>query len=392
MQPFAFQPQKRSRTPWIVAAVFAVGFTVWCFDIVPKIRAVATGKLSGDLAEDLSETDDPAGWDDIVDRSEREGDGAGETRDHDALLSAITSVSEPLDLAAANSEGGAAREIERDRDFVSGAAVEPASLRTGDATDSGSGVRPASFEITSRQPAEALPPVAIPPALAEILRAVDADFRDERILEAHEALSKIYWSHPHYRVHIRSRIEHTARLIYTSPDLQVISPYQVQYGDTLDSIAKQYNIPWPYLARLNRISAEQLQAGQPIKVLTGPFSAVVDLKDFALTVHAHGWFVQRYPIGIGRDKRTPTGEFKVQSKLENPVWYNPEGGQVDADDPTNPLGEYWLGLGDHIGIHGTTDPESVGRAVSRGCIHMADRDIEEVFYFLGIGSRVLIRE
>ena len=68
-----------------------------------------------------------------------------------------------------------------------------------------------------------------------------------------------------------------------------------------------------------------------------------------------------------------------KEKLENPTWYNPDGGVVDADDPENPLGEYWLGLGNHIGIHGTIDPDSIGQAVSRGCIHLGDRDIEEVF-------------
>ena len=115
------------------------------------------------------------------------------------------------------------------------------------------------------------------------------------------------------------------------------------------------------------------------------------LSKFELTVHAHGWYVRRYRIGTGKDHSTPTGNFTVQDKLENPQWYNPDGGVVDADDPSNPLGEYWLGLGNHIGIHGTIDPSSIGKAQSRGCVHMSDADIAEVFNLLSVGSPVRIR-
>jgi L,D-transpeptidase ErfK/SrfK len=65
---------------------------------------------------------------------------------------------------------------------------------------------------------------------------------------------------------------------------------------------------------------------------------------------------------------------------------------VEPDDPENPLGEYWLGLGNHIGIHGTNDPASIGQAASRGCIHLGDDDIAEVFGLLSPGSKVLIRK
>ena len=125
--------------------------------------------------------------------------------------------------------------------------------------------------------------------------------------------------------------------------------------------------------------------------MRGPFSAVVDMERFELTIHAHGYFVHRYEVGIGEGDQTPAGEFAVQEKIKNPTWYNPAGGQVDKDDPLNPLGEYWIGLGDHIGIHGTIDPQSIGSARSRGCIHMRDADIAQVFELLGQGSVVRIR-
>ena len=190
---------------------------------------------------------------------------------------------------------------------------------------------------------------------------------------------------------IQKQIDKTASIIFTTPERQFAEPHFVDYGETLGSIAKKYNVPWQYLSRLNRVGPDELQAGQQLKVIQGPFGAVVDLDSFCLTVEAHGWYVHRYSVGIGADNGTPTGKFRIEEKLENPTWYNPDGGVVDADDPGNPLGEFWLGLGDHIGIHGTIDPDSIGQAVSRGCIHLDDGDIDDVFGLLSVGSKVLIR-
>jgi lipoprotein-anchoring transpeptidase ErfK/SrfK len=228
--------------------------------------------------------------------------------------------------------------------------------------------------------------------VAAQIKQVDEWFAQDQVLDAHAELSRLYWKHRDLRELIQERIEHTAALIFTSPDRQFGPPHFVEYGQTLDQIAREYEVPWEYLAMLNRVTPEKLQAGQELKVVRGPFGAVVDLEEFTLTVHAHGWYIKKYRIGIGRDEKTPLGEFTVKDKLENPTWYNPDGGIVEPDDPENPLGEYWLGLGNHIGIHGTNDPASIGQAASRGCIHLGDDDIAEVFGLLSPGSKVLIRK
>ena len=101
--------------------------------------------------------------------------------------------------------------------------------------------------------------------------------------------------------------------------------------------------------------------------------------------------MRRYRIGIGKDDSTPIGKFKVIDKFVNPQYTDPEGQVIDADDSNNPLGEYWIGIGDGFGIHGTIDPDSVGRAESRGCIRMHNTDVEEVFGLLRTGSVVVIR-
>ena len=235
---------------------------------------------------------------------------------------------------------------------------------------------------------------AVPVPTADIERRIariDQLLEENDYLTAHSELSKIYWQQSEYRPLIQERIEETARAIYASPQPHFVKPYVVQHGDRLQAIAARYKVPWQYLAALNRVNERKIREGQKLKVNKGPFSAVVDLSEFELTIHAHGFFVHRYTVGIGKKGTSPQGVRTVQQKLVNPTYYGPDGLVIDADDPSNPLGEHWIDLGDSYGIHGTIDAESVGQARSRGCIRMKNEDIAEVFSLLSEGSEVKIR-
>jgi len=75
--------------------------------------------------------------------------------------------------------------------------------------------------------------------------------------------------------------------------------------------------------------------------------------------------------------QTPQGEFKIINKQANP------GG---------PFGAFWMGLSKpHYGIHGTNDPASIGREVSRGCIRMYNDDVLKLSELVPINTRVTIR-
>lgn len=223
------------------------------------------------------------------------------------------------------------------------------------------------------------------------LEPIDKLLDEGDTLGAHRELSKLYWAKPDARADILPKIEKTAEIIYFSPQPHFLEPYVVQPEDQFAKFAKTYNVPWQYLARLNRVDPTRIRPGQKLKVIRGPFSAVVDLSRYELTVHAHGYFVRRFDVGIGKQGTSPVGKFKVLEKVVNPQYTDPEGRVVDADDPTNPLGERWLDLGDGYGIHGTIDPDSIGRAESRGCIRLKKQDIEDVYDLLGVGSEVVIR-
>jgi LysM repeat protein len=224
------------------------------------------------------------------------------------------------------------------------------------------------------------------------LAAIDAQIAAGEYVAAHRAMSQVYWNEPESRSLILERLEKNAETIYFNPQPHFLEPYEIQSGDLLQKIAPKYQVSWQYLAALNRISdPRRVRAGQKIKVIKGPFSAFVDLSDFELTIHAHGFFVKRYQVGIGKDGASPTGQLKVLEKIPTPQYTDPDGRVIAGGEPTNPLGPYWVGLGNSYGIHGTIDPDSIGKAESRGCIRMRNEDVAEVYNFLTTGSEVVIR-
>ena len=52
----------------------------------------------------------------------------------------------------------------------------------------------------------------------------------------------------------------------------------------------------------------------------------------------------------------------------------------------------WVDIGDSYGIHGTIEPDSIGKNESRGCIRMLNSEVEEVYDFLVIGSEVKVQK
>ena len=183
--------------------------------------------------------------------------------------------------------------------------------------------------------------------------------------------------------------------------------HSIAGGETLAKIAKRYQVTTALLARINEIKNPNfIRKGQRIKVIRGPFRAVVDKGRHRISLYLQDVFVREYPVGLGRDDSTPTGDWRVRpgEKLENPTFYPPAsigGPRIRADDPKNPLGEHWIGLEgltggaagqESYGIHGTIEPETIGKSVSAGCIRMHNKDIAEVYAMLSEGhSHVLVR-
>lgn len=108
-------------------------------------------------------------------------------------------------------------------------------------------------------------------------------------------------------------------------------------------------------------------------------SLVIDVPKKKLSLFYNGVLFKEYPVATGRGKTpTPVGDWKVNDKGVN--W----GGG---------FGTRWLGINvpwGIFGIHGTNEPWSIGRAASHGCIRMRNRDVEELYRLVPIGTPVKI--
>ncbi len=173
-----------------------------------------------------------------------------------------------------------------------------------------------------------------------------------------------------------------SRKIY--PQDQLCESYVVKRGDRLREIGRRFQVPYEMIMRLNGIDKpEHLQANVPIKVVHGPFHAIVYRSTFTMDVYLQNTFVSSFKVGLGRPgHETPLGLWRVKSdgKLISPTWTDPDTGKTyEAEDPDYPLGSRWIGLEGLQGpakgrvgfaIHGTKDPQEIGTAKSRGCIRL----------------------
>jgi len=169
--------------------------------------------------------------------------------------------------------------------------------------------------------------------------------------------------------------------------------YDVAPGDSLFSIARKFNTTAELLKRSNNLKTDQLRANMRLKVYKGKFSVVVNKAQNTLTLKSNGEVFKVYNVSTGKDTSiTPSGDFKVVNKLVNPVWYTANEA-IPAGDPRNILGTRWLGLDKSgYGIHGTTQPQSIGKSVTAGCVRMYNREVEELFDILPVGTEVTIVE
>lgn len=188
--------------------------------------------------------------------------------------------------------------------------------------------------------------------------------------------------------------------------------YKIRPGDALSRVVSNEGVKtnWRFVQRVNGITDPgRLRVGQQIKLVQGPFHAEVDRADHRIDLWLgegeDAIYVRSLPVGLGEFDSTPRGSFRVRrgGKMVNPSWTNPRTGeQYAANDPENPIGEYWIGLDgidahnlqeQGFGIHGTIDPDSIGQDRSMGCVRLADDDIALVYEMLTEGnSVVLIRE
>ena len=169
--------------------------------------------------------------------------------------------------------------------------------------------------------------------------------------------------------------------------------YVVKAGDNLTRISELNGVTvGQILAASGLTDPNKLQVGMKLKIMREKFDVVVDKSAYTLYLRAAGKTVQTYPIGLGKDNSTPIGAFKVVNKLKNPTWYH-SGKVVPFGDPENPLGTRWLGFDiKGYGLHGTIEPESIGKSESMGCVRMQNEHVEALYELLSVGTPITIVE
>jgi lipoprotein-anchoring transpeptidase ErfK/SrfK len=168
--------------------------------------------------------------------------------------------------------------------------------------------------------------------------------------------------------------------------------YTVEKGDTLGKIAKRFNTTVGLIMRSNNLKSDVIRPSQRLKISKAKYSVVVDYSDNILFLKSDQDMLKRYVVATGINDSTPIGAFKVINKLKDPVWYK-AGAIVSSGSPENILGSRWLGLSvAGYGIHGTTEPETLGSHVTAGCVRMKTEDVEELYDILPMGTEVVIKD
>lgn len=166
--------------------------------------------------------------------------------------------------------------------------------------------------------------------------------------------------------------------------------YEIKPADTLAKIAKKFNTTVELLKKSNALATDTIIVGRELNVWTKPFSIVVSRSQNFLMLKSNEEVFKAYIVSTGKEDSTPLGTFKIINKLVDPVWYK-EGAIVPPESPDNILGTRWMGFDlTGYGIHGTTEPETLGQPITQGCVRMSNSDVEELFAIVPVGTQVTI--
>ncbi len=222
------------------------------------------------------------------------------------------------------------------------------------------------------------------------------------IIEARESLNQALRMPmgPRQREYVKAQLSELSNMWLFGrtilPGDPLCESYRVGPGDIFEVIGKQHKVPHEILMDINRITnPRSLQAGRAIKVVNGPFRAIVYRSTFTMDVYLQNTYVRSYTVGLGRsDTPTPTGLWRLRpgGKAYATSWRDPDTGRLyQPEDPDYPLGSRWMALdglsGDAkgregFGIHGTKEPDQIGTAGSRGCIRMYNGEAIKVYNML----------
>ena len=193
---------------------------------------------------------------------------------------------------------------------------------------------------------------------------------------------------------VNQLLSQLAGSVIYSTEHRLEPPYMVQAGERLEDIAKKYSVPWQLLAKINGIThADQLQPGQQLKVLRGPFSALIDLNNRKMTLMLDRRYAGEFSLELDPSISVEEGHWAVNQKLLTP-------GNVGLPgaSPTTPSDEKSLMLTNPSSssnqlaiIRGSNSTTPTATEPTGRVIRVSSNDVNDVYDILSLGSQVVIR-
>jgi len=156
------------------------------------------------------------------------------------------------------------------------------------------------------------------------------------------------------------------------------------------------------------VVATRSKRGSPIKreVVSysgkyAPGTIVVETSERRLYFVLEGGKAVKYGIGVGRDGFRWSGTHRITRKAEWPGWTPPPAMRKRVPDlpaympggPNNPLGARALYIGSTLyRLHGTSEPWTIGQAVSSGCIRLTNDDVTDLYERAKVGATVVVHQ
>jgi lipoprotein-anchoring transpeptidase ErfK/SrfK len=130
-----------------------------------------------------------------------------------------------------------------------------------------------------------------------------------------------------------------------------------------------------------------------------PGTIVVNVQERRMYLVTEGGKAIKYGVGVGRPGFDWAGTKNITRKTEWPTWTPPAQMLKRRPDlprfmpggPENPMGARALYLGSSLyRIHGSNEPDTIGQAVSSGCIRMLNDDVIDLYGRVKVGTRVVV--
>lgn len=179
------------------------------------------------------------------------------------------------------------------------------------------------------------------------------------------------------------------------------------FETALEALAEKFQMSQGLMQRLN-VGADFAVPGTALNVVM-PVARDLPAKVARIEVDknsselrafdANGKLLASYPATVGSgDFPSPTGEMEVRAIAATPTYYfNPEGRTWGPDErltiaagPNNPVGSTWIDLTkEGYGIHGTPEPQLIGKTSSHGCVRLTNWDAEQLSRAVSAGTKVI---